>query len=335
MKIHENVPISSLTTMRLGGPARFVLEVENKADVASAYAFAKSQNLPAVPIGGGANTLGHDEGFNGVLIKNVMVGVTESEDEPGIITAMGGTEWDAVVEYACKKEYTGIEALSKIPGLAGAAPVQNIGAYGQDVSQVFYNADVYDSETGEYKTLEKEDFHFSYRKSIMNTTEKNRYFIIAIRLQMQVGRMNRPFYNSIEEYITKHNETVFTPLNVRKMVSAIRADKLPDPKTVASAGSFFKNIYITEEETYAITSRGIPIHRGNDGIKINAGWLIEQCGFSGQLLYGIRVNPKAALVLINESAKSFNELAAARNHIINTVFEKYGFRLAQEPVELA
>ena len=147
----------------------------------------------------------------------------------------------------------------------------------------------------------------------MNTTEKNRYFIIAIRLEMKVGRMNRPFYNSIEDYITKHNETVFTPLNVRKMVTAIRAEKLPDPAQIASAGSFFKNIYITEEEAYQITSRGIPIHRGNDGIKINSGWLIEQCGLSGQLIYGIRVNKAAALVLINESAKSFAELAAARS----------------------
>jgi UDP-N-acetylmuramate dehydrogenase len=118
------------------------------------------------------------------------------------------------------------------------------------------------------------------------------------------------------------------------MVSAIRAEKLPDPATTASAGSFFKNIYITEEEVYQITSRGIPIHRGNDGIKINSGWLIEQCGLSGQLIYGIRVNPKASLVLINESAKSFNELAAARNFIVNTVLEKYGFKLQQEPVEL-
>ena len=143
MKVSENVPISSLTTMRLGGPARFLVDVETKADVASAYAFARSQNLPVFVIGGGANTLGHDEGFNGVLIRNAMKGITE---EDGIITAMGGTVWDDVVEYACKKEYTGIEALSKIPGLAGAAPVQNIGAYGQDISQVFHSADVYDSE---------------------------------------------------------------------------------------------------------------------------------------------------------------------------------------------
>ena len=333
MKVSENVPISSLTTMRLGGPARFLVDVETKADVASAYAFARSQNLPVFVIGGGANTLGHDEGFNGVLIRNAMKGITE---EDGIITAMGGTVWDDVVEYACKKEYTGIEALSKIPGLAGAAPVQNIGAYGQDVSQVFYSADVYDSETNEYKTLSKDDFHFSYRKSIMNTTEKNRYFVISIKLQLSVGRMERPFYNSIEEYISTHKEeSVFTPLNIRKIVSIIRAEKLPDPKEKASAGSFFKNIYITEEEVFATTSRGIPFHRGNDGIKINAGWLIEQCGLAGQLIYGFRVSKEASLVLINESAKSYAELAAARSYIVNTVFEKFGFHLSQEPVELA
>ena len=150
---------------------------------------------------------------------------------------------------------------------------------------------------------------------------------------MQVGRMNRPFYNSIEEYITKHNETVFTPLNVRKMVSAIRAEKLPDPATTASAGSFFKNIYITKEAD-AAEAKGYPVYHGHDGLKINSGWLIEQCGLSGKLIYGIRVNPKASLVLINESAKSFNELAAARNFIMNTVLEKYGFKLQQEPVEL-
>lgn len=333
MKIKENVPISSITTMRLGGPARFLVEVETKADVASAYAFARSQGLPAVPIGSGANTLGHDEGFNGVLIKNCITGITEEE---GIITAMGGTEWDAVVDYACRKEYTGIEALSKIPGLAGAAPVQNIGAYGQDVSQVFHSAEVYDSETGEYKTLTKDDFQFSYRKSIINTTEKNRYFVISIKLQMSVGRMERPFYGSIEDYISTHKEeTVFTPLNIRKIVSNIRADKLPDPKEKASAGSFFKNIYITEDDVFSVVNRGIPIHRGNDGIKINTGWLIEQCGLAGQLIYGIRVSPTASLVLINESAKSFNELAAARNFIMNTVFEKFGFHITQEPVELA
>lgn len=331
MRITENVPIANLTTMRLGGPASFLLEVENKADIIAAYDFAKSRNLPTFVIGGGANTIGHDEGYHGVLIKNIMQGIT---DENGTLTIMGGTIWDDAVDYACKHDYTGIEALSKIPGLSGAAPVQNIGAYGQDISQTFVSAEVYDSATGEFKTLSKEDFGFSYRKSILNTTEKNRYFVISITLGLKVGRMERPFYNSIEKYIFDHNETVFTPANVRKMVSAIRADKLPDPKEKASAGSFFKNIYITEEEVFDVTQRGIPIHRGLDGIKINAGWLIEQAGFAGQLINGIRVSDKAALVLINESAHSYNDLATARNLITNTVYEKFGYWLAQEPIEL-
>ena len=331
MKITENVPLSTLTTMRIGGPARFVIEVESKDDIEYAYNFAKSHALPTFVLGGGANTLAHDEGFNGVIIKNAMQGITEEE---GIITAMGGTDWDAVVEYACKHEYTGIEALSKIPGSSGAAPVQNIGAYGQDISQTFVSAEVYDSVTGEFKTMSKDDFHFSYRKSIMNTTERNRYFVISISLQLKVGRMERPFYNSIEKYIFDHNETVFTPINVRKIVSAIRADKLPDPKTTPSAGSFFKNIYITEEETFDVTQRGIPIHRGNDGIKINSGWLIEKSGLAGQIYNGIRISDKAALVLINESAKSFSDLAATRDFIITTVFNAFGYRLEQEPIEL-
>lgn len=331
MKIVENVPLSTLTTMRLGGPARYVIGVESDADIAYAYDFAKAHNLPIFILGGGANTLAHDEGWPGVIIKNTMHGITEEE---GIITAMGGTEWDEVVEYACKHEYTGIEALSKIPGLVGAAPVQNIGAYGQDISKVFVSARVYDSKTGEFKTMSKDDFHFSYRKSIMNTTEKNRYFVISISLQLKVGRMERPFYNSIEKYIFDHNETVFTPMNIRKMVSAIRADKLPDPKEKASAGSFFKNIYITEEETFAVTQKRIPIHRGNDGIKINSGWLIEQAGLAGQIYNGIRISDKASLVLINESATSFSDLAATRDFIITTVFNKFGYRLEQEPIEI-
>ena len=331
MKITENVPISTLTTMRLGGPASFLIEVENKTDVIEAYNFAKSHNLPTFIIGGGANTLGHDEGFNGVLIKNTIEGIT---DEEGTLTIMGGTIWDDAVDYACKHDYTGIEALSKIPGLSGAAPVQNIGAYGQDISQTFISAEVYDTTTGEFKILTKDDFGFSYRQSILNTTEKNRYFVLSITLGLKVGRMERPFYNSIEKYIFDHNETVFTPMNVRKMVSAIRADKLPDPAEKASAGSFFKNIYITEEEVFDVTQRGIPIHRGTDGIKINAGWLIEQTGLKGQLLHGIRVSDKTALVLINESAHSYNDLVAARNIITNAVYEKFGYHLTQEPIEI-
>lgn len=337
MKILENVPLKNLTTMRLGGPARFVIEIESPEEIKDAHDFASRKNLPIFVLGGGANTIAKDEGFNGVIIKNTMTGISDIYSpitDKTYIKAMGGEPWDNVVKFTTEKGLTGIEALSKIPGLAGAAPVQNIGAYGQDVSETFIKADVYDFKTGEFKTLEKSDFHFSYRHSIMNTTEKNRYFVISIFLELKKGEMSRPFYNSIEKYIEQHKITDFTPGSIRKIVSQIRADKLPDPKEKASAGSFFKNIYLTEEEAKIAEEKGHPVYHGHDGLKINSGWLIENAGFKGKLLHGIRVNEKAALVLINESAKSYSDLASARAEIIAAVKEKFGYTLEQEPVEL-
>lgn len=332
MIIRENVNISSLTTMRLGGPARFLIEIEKEEDLGDALDFAREKNLKIFILGGGANTLGHDEGFDGVILKNVMTGIS---DENGTITAMGGEEWDRVVEFTTDRGYTGIEALSKIPGSAGAAPVQNIGAYGQDVSGTFVSAKVYDLKTSTFKTLTKSDFNFSYRKSLLNTTEKNRYFVLSITLKLAKGTMPRPFYNSIEKYIAENGETDFSPRNIRKIVSEIRADKLPDPAEKASAGSFFKNVYLSEAEAKTAEENGFPVYHGHDGLKINSGFLIERAGLKGKLLNGMRVSDKAALVLINESANSYADLASARAEIIETVKNDSGFTLEQEPVELA
>ena len=343
--------------MRLGGPARYVLEVNNPSEIPEAYEFAKSKNLPIFILGGGANTIARDEGFNGVIVRNTMTGiksagVTDLEGVPHgtfsdvgeekvrqdprryIITAMAGEVWDNVVAFACERGLTGIEALSKIPGLAGAAPVQNIGAYGQELADTFVSAEVYDSKTNEFKTLNKSDFGFSYRKSILNSTEKNRYFVVSITLELQPGEMQKPFYNSIEKYIETHNITDFSPQSIRNIVTAIRADKLPDPAKIPSAGSFFKNIYLTKEQAEDAEKKGYPVYKGHDGLKINSGWLIEQAGFSDKLLHGIRVNKKAALVLINESAKSYDDLAKARTEIIEAVKNKFGYTLEQEPNEI-
>ena len=372
MKVNENILISSLTTMRLGGPARFVLEVETPEEVADAYGFAEQYHLPTFVLGYGANTIGHDEGFNGVIIINRMKGISietpisapeeksdlasgqsslseghktwasaperpeerELDHSPIKLKIMGGEYWDDVVEYACNKGLTGIEALSKIPGLAGAAPVQNIGAYGQEIADTLVEIDVYDTLDRTYKTLSRADLNFSYRKSILNTTSKNRYFVISITLELKPGEMPRPLYNSIEQYIATFNITDYSPMSIRNIVSTIRANKLPDPLVQASAGSFFKNIYLDESAADAAEAKGYPVYRGKDGNKINSGWLIEQAGLKGKLIHGFRVSDKAALVLINESAKSYQDLANARNEIIGKVYDKYGFWLEQEPVEL-
>ena len=331
MRINENILISSLTTMRLGGPAKYVLEIEQPSDIPKAYKFAHERDLPIFVLGYGANTIGHDEGFDGVIIINRMTGITKSGNKFKI---MAGEYWDNVVAYACERGLTGIEALSKIPGLAGAAPVQNIGAYGQEVATTLVEIEVFDSVTNSFKTLSKQDLNFSYRKSILNTSEKGRYFVISITLELKPGQMERPFYNSIERYITEHSITDFSPMGIRTIVSAIRADKLPDPLEKASAGSFFKNIYLSENDVDDAEAKGYPVYHGRDGNKINSGWLIEQVGLKGALLHGFRVSDKAALVLINESATSYEDLKKARSEIVNKVYDKFGYWLEQEPEEI-
>lgn len=335
MRVNENILISSLTTMRLGGPARYVLEVEKPEEVADAYGFAEQYNLPTFALGYGANTIGHDEGFNGVIIINRMQGISESITEDGVLLkVMGGEYWDNVVEYACNKGLTGIEALSKIPGLAGAAPVQNIGAYGQEIADTLVEIDVYDTTEKSFKTLKKAELEFSYRKSILNSTAKGRYFVISITLLLKSGEMQQPFYKSLEKFLDDNGITDFSPKNIRAAVSAIRADKLPDPMEIASAGSFFKNVYVSDEDADKYESKGYPVYRGKDGNKINSGWLIEQAGLKGQIFHGFKVSEKAALVLINESATSYEDLEKARSEITGKVYDKFGFWLEQEPVEI-
>ena len=319
--------------MRLGGPAKYVIDIEKLDDIAPAFDFVAEKDLPFYILGGGANTIAKDDGFNGVIIRNTMTGIRDvSLGER--VTALGGTDWDAVVAYTTERGLTGIEALSKIPGTAGAAPVQNIGAYGQELADTFLSAEVYDIKNKSFKTLQKSDFGFSYRRSILNSTKKGQYFVISITLELKPGTMSRPFYNSIERYIDEHHCTDFSPAGIRNIVSIIRSDKLPDPAKKASAGSFFKNIYLTEDEAKTAESKNIPVYHGHDGLKINSGWLIEQCGLKGKLLHGIRVCDAAALVLINESATSYDDLAAARTEIIKSVHDKFGYQLEQEPNEI-
>ena len=335
MKIRENVPLSELTTMRLGGPARYVYDIESESEVPDAFDFVVSHHLPFHILGGGANTIARDEGFPGVIIRFLESGITATGDsDTTLITASAGTPWDDVVAFTTARNLTGIEALSKIPGLTGAAPVQNIGAYGQDISDTFVSAKAYDTKSRTFVTLEASDLHFSYRHSILNTTDIDRYLITSVTLRLHEGQMSRPFYNSIERFIDSHNITDFSPASIRNIVSTIRADKLPDPLERPSAGSFFKNIYLTRSEATVAEQKGYPVYRGHDGLKINSAWLIEEAGLKGTLLHGFRVNPKAPLVLINESATNYSDLAAARTEIISAVQSKFNYTLEQEPVEL-
>ncbi len=337
MIIKENIPLSTLTTMRLGGNARYVLEVEELKDIPEAFNFVKDHKLPFFILGGGANTIATDEGFSGAIIINKIKGIeviSETSDE-AVVRAFGGEVWDDFVEWTCERGYSGVEALSKIPGSVGAAPVQNIGAYGQEVSQTIESVEAYDIKIGELVVIGREDMKMSYRSTIFNTgKDAGRYFIVAVTFVLENEEyMEQPFYSSLQNYLDEHQITDYSPKNIRAAVSAIRAEKLPDPATTPSAGSFFKNIYLSDEEAIEAKEKGIKVWEKPDGRKmINSGLLIELAGLKGKILHGIRVSDKAALVLINESASTYSDLANAKKEIVNAIKEKFGFTLEQEPV---
>lgn len=353
LKIEENVMIKNLVTMRIGGPAKFVITVTKKEDIPEAYKFAKERNLPVWILGGGANTFSKDAGFEGVIILDRIMEISQietpagEEEKEGVayFKAYGGEQWDDLVTFVSERGYSGIEAMAGIPGTAGAAPVQNIGAYGQEVTQVIVSVEAYDTKLEKFVVIPASEMKMSYRKSIFNSGENvGRFFIYSTTVRVKKGQLNPPFYRSLQAYVDEHGETDFSPLNIARMVKEVRNSKLPDPEKIASAGSFFKNVYLTDEEADEAEARGIQVWRnakevGPDSPEkrtnlVNSGWLIEEAGLKGKVFHGMKVSEKAALILINESAKSYADLAAAREEIAKIVFDKFGFKIEQEPDEI-
>jgi len=339
MDIHTNISLKNYTTMRLGGDARFMADVHSPEEVAEVCRNARSQNLPIFVLGGGSNVIVRDEGFNGIVIHNKILGFEIISDDGShtVIKIGAGENWDSVVKRAVDMNLSGIEAMSAIPGTTGAAPVQNVGAYGQEIADTFVSLEAYDIENDQFVTLEATDCGFSYRNSIFRSSATGRYVIVAITLKLYKAAPTPPFYAAVQKYLDDHAMTLYTPQVIRDAVIAIRKDKLPDPAVVANTGSFFKNAIIEKwqldelEKTYS----NVPRYEMSDGhYKIPTGWLIEQTGLKGQLLHGMRVHDKNCLVLINESAKNYSDLAAAREEIKGAVRDKFRITIEQEPLEI-
>ena len=339
MEIHTNIPLKNYTTMRLGGNARFMTEVRTPEEIAEIYTNAKSQRLPIFVLGGGSNVIVHDEGFNGIVIRNRIPGFDIVEDTATTTTIRvgAGENWDEVVKRAVDMSLSGIEAMSAIPGTAGAAPVQNVGAYGQEIADTLVSVEVYDSMTNTFVLLQNTDCGFSYRHSIFRGDAAGRYVITAITIQLYKAAPQPPFYKAIEDYFAANNITIFTPQIIRDAVIQIRADKLPDPKLTPNTGSFFKNAIIDDWQLNDLRKEypDIPSYDMPDGrFKIPTGWLIEQTGLKGQTLHGMRVHDKNALVLINAAANSYQDLAAARDEISGAVRDQFRITIEQEPLEI-
>lgn len=339
MDIRENVSLSNHSTMRLGGNARYLVEIHERQMIAEAVSWAKLQQLPFIVIGGGSNIFWQDSGFDGlVIVNNILRYEDFAEDDVNHYVTIGaGENWDSVVERTVEAGLTGIECLSLIPGSAGGTPIQNVGAYGQEIANTLTTVELYDTQTDSFMTMRGSDCGFGYRTSRFKTTDKGRYCITALTLHLTKANPQQPFYSGLQAYLDDHNTTEYTPKTVREAVIAIRQAKLPDPAQVANNGSFFANPVV---DNYAYTQISadygddIPHWEiGNDQVKLAAAWLVDQAGFKDfhDPETGMGTWPKQALVLVNEHAESTAQLLAFRDKIISAVQNKFGVTLQQEP----
>lgn len=325
--------------MQLGGNARFMTEVHTPEEVATVYRNAKTQSLPVFVLGGGSNVVAKDEGFAGIIIRMRIPGFEIIADTLNSTTIRigAGENWDETVKRTVEMRLTGIEALSAIPGTVGASPIQNIGAYGQEIANTLESLVAYDTQTDAFVTLQNADCGFSYRHSIFRGAETGRYIVTSVTFKLSKTNPQPPFYKALQTYFDEHHIEIFTQDVVRNAVIDIRTNKLPDPDLLPNSGSFFKNAIVEDWQLNDLRSidPNIPMYDMGDGrFKIPTGWLIEQAGLKGKVLYGIKVHDKNALVLINESATSYRDLARARDEIAGAVRDKFRIQIEQEPLEI-
>ena len=324
--------------MRLGGLAAYLVHVTTEAETAEAVAWADKQGLPLVPIGGGSNILWRDEGFPGLVIVNEIKGYKEElvGNTHYRVTIGAGEIWDEVVARTTAKGLTGIENLSLIPGTAGATPVQNVGAYYQDIADTLIEVKAYNLETKSMVTIPKADCKLAYRTSRFKTYDHGKFVITAIVLHLEKRNPEPPFYPSLQQYLDDHNITEFTPEALRQAVIAVRSAKLPDPAKVANNGSFFANPIITQAKLDELQAKYTNVMHWSVGegiYKIPAAWLVQEAGFKGvhDKETGMATWPTQAIVLVNEHAKSTADAMKFRQKILDAVEEKFGVKLEQEP----
>lgn len=338
MDIRQQVSLKDYSTMRLGGVAAYMVEITDRLQVPQAVAWAEERNLPVMMIGGGSNIVWRDEGFPGLIIVNKIMGFeVQQEDEENYFLHIGGGEkWDQVVERAVAQGLTGIESLSLIPGTAGATPIQNVGAYGQEIAQTLVSVEAYDRQTKQMVNLQNMDCGFGYRMSRFKGADRGRFFITGLTLHLLRGNPQPPYYPAVEQYLAEHHLNDHNPQTIRDAVIAIRSAKLPDPAKVANNGSFFANPIVPEAQLTELQAANpnIPHWPAGEGrVKIPAAWLIEQAGLKGlrDPETGMATWPAQPLVLVNETAQSTAQLLTFRQKILDAVQQKFGITLEQEP----
>ncbi len=344
----SNVPLASLTTIGLGGPAEAVASCSRVAQIRDAFAFARERSLPVQILGGGSNIIFSDEGFPGLVIRIGLRGITVFEGHPCEVTVGAGEVWDDVVAFCIDYNLGGVECLSGIPGLAGATPIQNVGAYGQEVSNTILRVSALDRTTLEPVEFPATACWFGYRKSRFKLEDAGRYVITAVTFGLHKNAVPVVRYPELQRALEADETTLQAGrpglLAVRQAVLALRRKKSmvldPDDPNTRSVGSFFVNPVVTSEAFAALQQRwaavgnadAVPSYPSGSGIKVPAAWLVEHAGFPrGFRRGGVGISDNHALALVNYGGTA-SELLRLAEDIQRAVHERFGVALEPEPV---
>jgi UDP-N-acetylmuramate dehydrogenase len=343
MQFLENVSLAPYTTFGIGGPARWFAEATHEADAPRAVEFARQQDLPLFVLGGGSNLLVSDAGFPGVVLRIALRGLREHfHGDTLVLQAEAGEPWDKLVSHAVSFDCAGIECLAGIPGTVGGTPVQNVGAYGQEVADRIMRVRAYDREKEKFVELSGAECGFAYRQSLFNTTARDRFIVTRVDYELTAGGLPNLDYADLQKRFAGVTQAP-TLAEVAQAVREIRRAKgmylvEGDPDT-ASAGSYFKNP-VVDRDTFARIQTAVPAgiivphYPASDGkVKLAAAWLVEQAGFARGYARGqAAISSRHTLALVNRGGATAQEILELSDEIAVRVGEKFGVRLEREPV---
>lgn len=333
--IQQNIDLSPFNTFGIHARARYFSAIHSLEDLSTLLQDPRYKSVPKLILGGGSNIL-FTQDFDGLVIKNEIIGIeTVSEDADHIWLKVGaGQNWHEFVLYCVAHGLGGVENLSLIPGTVGAAPIQNIGAYGVELKDVFHELEAVRLADGEIEVFNADSCQFGYRESVFKSIYKNQFVITSVTLRLDKNPVFNTSYDALQKTLKEKNVTQLSLKDISDAVIQIRRSKLPDPKEIGNAGSFFKNPIIPEAQFIELKKQFPNVAHfateSSEFTKISAGWLIEQCGWKGRRIGEVGVYDKQALVIVNYGAGTGAEIQNLVKQIQKSVFDKFDVNLTPE-----
>ena len=333
MKIQENISLKPFTTFGIDKKAKFFTTVETLDELKAALLAAKEKQLPVFILGGGSNIL-LTRDIEGLVIKLEIKGINlvKEEGDQLWVEVGAGEMWHELVLHSIAEDWAGLENLSLIPGTVGASPMQNIGAYGVEIKDVFDSLQAMHRETLEMQSFDAEACRFGYRESVFKQTFKDQFVITSVTFRLSKTPNFHLEYGAIREVLAANDIDQPSIRAISDAVIQIRQSKLPDPKEIGNAGSFFKNPTIPNAQFDELKASypSIPGYPSAEGVKVAAGWLIEQTGWKGKRIGEVGVHAKQALVLVNYGGGTGEEIKKLSEQIQASVYDKFGVQLQAE-----